>query len=66
MKTVNLLKTSNIASSKTFKPVTEIKLGVEVMDILKIASVLDPRFKMKYVTDDMAMKENIVIVNVQV
>ena len=40
---------------------TEIKLGVEVMDILKVASVLDPRFKMKYVTDDIAMKENIVI-----
>ena len=26
---------------------TEIKLGVEVMDILKVASVLDTRFKMK-------------------
>ena len=40
---------------------TEIKLGVEVMDIVKVASVLDPRFKMKYVTDDIAVKENIVI-----
>lgn len=36
---------------------TESKLGKQAMDILKIATVLDPCFKMKYLTDCDSVKK---------